>query len=232
MIVSFEHSSLTVAEGETATIAILYSIKNLDNPLTMTVSALDSTTTPDDYELAATSVELPASQEEAHGVATLALSANRDNLLTEGDETLLLRMVPPEGVQTPLHQEVAITITNAHASVCSRAGVLASPVEQVGIDGNLLNTTEIQLRLDARAAPRVWFEWETPYWRLYSHVLPKLEVNVVDWRIESSADATNHVMHIRWYGAFVARLRFRSPDGACEGEPALVCTHDGCELQS
>ena len=238
VMVSFEHASLTVAEGETVAIGIRYSIKNLADPLTVMVSPLDSTTTPDDYQFAATSVELPAAQ-EANGIATLALSANRDNLLSEGDETLSLRMVPPEGVQTPPSQEVSITIADNYASPCSGTEVLASPLVTEDFPpeppatspdvGPRMYTTEIRVRLGARDGARVWFEWESPYGSYLPHAV---DLNVVDWHIESSAATTEHFMHIRWYWQWLVRLRFRSPDGACEGDPALVCTHDGCELQS
>ncbi len=237
MIVSFESSLLTVAEGETGEIGVRYSIRNLPNPLTVMVSPLDGTTTPDDYKLTSMSVQLPAAQ-EVTGIATLPLIASRDNLLSEGDETLLLRMVPREGVQTPLGQELSITITDTHATACSGVEVLASPpIEKLfRIPGAIAPTysTQIQLRLEAHA-PRVWFEWESYLPPNTDSNRYKVRVFVLDWRIESSGDTTNHSMDVRWYGergSSPDRLRLRSPDGACEGEPSLVCTIDGCELES
>ena len=38
-------------------------------------------------------------------------------------------------------------------------------------------------------------------------------------------------MEIEWFESKTARLRFRSADGACEGEPTVACTSAGCELR-
>ena len=77
-------------------------------------------------------------------------------------------------------------------------------------------------------AARVWLEWEGPY--NIDRQPPVFEMTVVEWRIESSADSIDQSMDLEWHESNVVRLRFRSPDGACEGEPTVVCNDAGCEL--
>lgn len=59
---------------------------------------------------------------------------------------------------------------------------------------------------------------------------PVLELNIVEWRIEPSPRGTNFSMDIEWYEGKTARLRFRSPVGACASEQAVACASTGCTL--
>ena len=58
-----------------------------------------------------------------------------------------------------------------------------------------------------------------------------LDVSVTGWRIESIGSALRHTLEIAWPESAEARLRFRSEDGACDGEPLVVCDVSGCELR-
>ena len=79
------------------------------------------------------------------------------------------------------------------------------------------------------------FDWSGPYYddeddpenrSLY----PLLEVNVADWRIETTAATTRHTLEIEWPPFLDAGMIFRSDAGAC-ALPALVCSGTGCELR-
>ena len=39
-----------------------------------------------------------------------------------------------------------------------------------------------------------------------------------------------HTMEIAWPETTEARLRFRSENGACDGEPTVVCSLAGCGI--
>ena len=86
----------------------------------------------------------------------------------------------------------------------------------------------------------MWFDWEGPYghdegcddddcrewWETRS---PEIEVNLVEWRIESATGSTNHILSIEWRRDKEASLRFHSPEGDCADEPAVSCAEMGCE---
>ena len=79
------------------------------------------------------------------------------------------------------------------------------------------------------------FDWSGPYYddeeypenrRRY----PLLEVNVAEWRIETTATATRHELRIEWPPFLETGLRFHSEAGACS-LPALVCSRAACRLR-
>ena len=94
--VSFVGESLRVEEGETAPVEIRVQVAELAAPLSLEISPLAVTAEAEDYELSATVIEIPAG---SGGDETTALSftAVRDRAIAEGEETLVLRFVPPEG---------------------------------------------------------------------------------------------------------------------------------------
>ena len=59
---------------------------------------------------------------------------------------------------------------------------------------------------------------------------PTLDISISDWRIENTGSVVRLVMDIAWPETTEARLRFRSEDGACEGEPMVVCSLAGCGI--
>ena len=79
------------------------------------------------------------------------------------------------------------------------------------------------------------FDWTGPYyddapdpgtrWRT-----PVLEVNVAEWKIETTPTATVHELEFEWPGFRETRLRFRSGGGGCS-TPVLVCDVGGCAFQ-
>ena len=77
--------------------------------------------------------------------------------------------------------------------------------------------------------PEFWNDWEEGVFNL-SAKSPTLDINISGYRIEVSGPVTRHTMEIAWPETTEARLRFRSEDGACEGEPTVVCNLDGCGI--
>ena len=59
---------------------------------------------------------------------------------------------------------------------------------------------------------------------------PHLDIGISDYRIEVSGPVTRHTMEIAWPETTESRLRFRSEDGACDGEPTVVCNLAGCGI--
>ena len=57
-----------------------------------------------------------------------------------------------------------------------------------------------------------------------------LDISISDWRIENTGSVVRLVMDIAWPETTEARLRFRSEDDACDGEPMVVCSLDGCGI--
>ena len=103
-------------------------------------------------------------------------------------------------------------------------------------------TTTLDLHW-AASAPRVWLDWVGPFSRrdlcedddcrrrVRATLNYFLDLNVADWRIRSNAGATVHSMDIAWEGTREAQLRFRAGDGACDGEPMVICNDGDCELR-
>ena len=237
--VSFARGTVTVAEGETAEIEMRYRINSLTSPLSLMVSPLGQQAAPEDYELSATSFEIPAGQ-GVSGTAALAFTALPDDRISEGEELVALRLVPPGGVRAQLGRDLAVTIADGPGVPCPGVEVQASPIVPLDSAPQWLTTT-LALHREPGAG-RIQFDWEGPYihdehcdddacrewWETRS---PYLELNVVEWRVESSSRGTHHSMDIEWFQSKTAHLRFRSPDGACEGAPTVVCNDSGCELR-
>lgn len=61
---------------------------------------------------------------------------------------------------------------------------------------------------------------------------PALDVSIADYRIERDGALVRHSMEIAWPESAEVRLRFRSEDDACDGEPLVVCDLSGCSIRS
>ena len=60
---------------------------------------------------------------------------------------------------------------------------------------------------------------------------PRLDVSIADYRIEQTSSSVRHLINFAWPESTEVRLRFRSEDDACDGEPIVVCDLSGCELK-
>ena len=238
LVVTFASDTVRVAEGQTVEIEARYRINTLSAPLSLAVSPLNQGAAPEDYELSATAFDIPAGQ-GVTGTATISLTALDDNEIAEGDEALALRLLPPGGIRAQLDQHLDVTIADAGASPCPGVRVVATPVEPVETAQSYRATT-IEFT-QTTGGEEVWLGWEGPYlhdencdddecrtwWEDNS---PFLEVNLVEWELESSASGTKDIFQIEWFGSKTLRFGFRSPGGACEGNPTAACTATGCVL--
>ena len=216
-----------------------YRINSLPAALSLEVSPLNEGADPEDYELSATTFEIPAEQ-GATGTAAISLTALQDTRIAEGDEAVELRLVPPAGIRAELDGNLEVTIADAGASPCSGVRVVATPVEPVPNSRDYLRTT-LELARDAEAGA-VWLDWGGPYYNgeycddddcreWWEKSSPILEVNLVEWRMESSPGGTSDLLDIEWDDSNTLRFGFRSSDGGCEGDPTVACTAAGCEVE-
>ena len=239
VVVTFASETVRVEEGETVEITVRYRINSLSAPLSLTVSPLDQGAAPADYELSATTFDIPAG-EGATGTTAISLTALVDDQIAEGDEVVELRLVPPSGTRAELDQDLEVTIADAGASPCAGVQVVATPVESLDTDP-VYDRTTLELTQGTQAGA-VWFDWGAPYldgdycdddegcWKFWENRLPLLEVNLVEWRMESSADGTSDLLEIEWNDSTTLRFAFHSSDGTCEGQPTVTCTAAGCDF--
>ena len=159
---------------------------------------------------------------------------------------------PPEAVRTPRHSDPGTPINNRWGSTCSGVRIRGEP--PFAADGPLWFTQgNWELRGERWFATRLtveWspeagnavFDWAGPWrdWYGYGDGAEAksfagesrlyLDISISDYRIEASGPVTRHTMDIAWPETTEARLRFRSEDGACDGEPTVVCSLAGCGI--
>ena len=220
-------------------ITLQYRINTLSAALSLGVSPLNQGAVPEDYELSAVTFDIPAG-EDVTGTATISLTALVDNQIAEGEEVVTLRLLQPRDVRAELDQSLKVTIADVGASPCTGVRVLATPVEPVETARGYRTTTlEVTHGTEAGA---VWFDWNGPYLHnencddadcrmAWEDRFPILEVNLVEWWMESSASGTTDILEIEWFGSKTLGFGFRSAGGECEGGPTVVCMSAGCELQ-
>ena len=237
--VSFAEETVAVREGDTVEIGIRWEAPDLANPLELEASPLGMTAEADDYELPTNTVTVPAGGATT-GAATLSLTAVSDRQIAEGDEMLALRLVPPAGVAAELGRNLEVTIVDAGASPCFGVQMVATRVESLDAAPAWRRTT-LEFTRGAEAGA-VWFDWGGPYLHdencddegcrmRWEERTPILEVNLVEWRMESS-ERKKDILKVEWFGSKALRFGFHSRDGACEGQPTVVCTAAGCELDN
>ena len=239
VVVTFASDSIAVTEGETVEITVRYRINSLSAPLSLTVSPLDRGAAADDYELSATAFDIPAG-ESVTGTAAISLTALVDSQISEGDEAVALRLVPPGGIRAELDQDLEVTIAEGGASPCVGVQVVATPVESLDAAPDYRRTT-LELTHGPEAVA-VWFDWDAPYLHdeicddnedcleYWEERLPIVEVNLVEWRMESSADGALDLLDLEWHDSTPLRFAFHSADATCDGQPTVTCTTTGCEF--
>ena len=239
VVVTFTSDGVSLEEGETAEIVVRYRINTLSTPLSVAVSPLGLGAAPEDYELSGNTFDIPAGQ-GVTGTAAITLTALVDNQIAEGEEVVGLRLQPPGGVRTQLGPNLEVRIADVGASPCAGVQVVATRIESLETARNY-RRTRLELTQGTEAGA-VWFDWGGPYldgeycedddcrmsWE--ENRFPILEVNLVEWRMESSPSGTSDVLDIEWHDSNTLRFGFRSADGACEGEPTVACAAAGCEL--
>ena len=237
LTVAFAESPLSVAEGETAEIAIRYRTEGLATPVSLGVSVLPGTAEAEDFEISPDAVEIPAGT-TPDGRGSLTLRALADRLFAEGDETLEVRFVTPPGVRADVTSGLELTIEDAGTAPCAGTTVRGRP-PQVEYE-SARTTFFLEFATGSRG---VVFDWFGPYDGDDTPVdfagremgrTSHLQVIVLDWTTERSGRMVRHRFDFEWPGGrhpgLEAGIRFRSDDGACTGEPAAICTETGCEL--
>ena len=157
---------------------------------------------------------------------------------------------PPEAVRTPRYSDPGTPINNRWGSTCSGVRIRGEP--PFVADGPLWFTQgDWRLRGERWFATRLtveWspeagnavFDWDGPwrdwYWdgaqakSFWEETRLYLDISISDYRIEASGPVTRHTMEIAWPETTELRLRFRSEDDACDGEPMVVCSLAGCGI--
>ncbi len=231
--VSFAEREVAMQEGETHDLVIRYQIGRLARPLDLELSFLPDTASSNDFSAAQTSVRIPAGQ-VVEGEVTVALEAPRDRFVSEGDESLRVRLVPPTGAGVPrvdVGPDLLVRIAEAGAYACS--GVLVRGDLRERRD----SVAEATLFIDwENAAPDGSFDWESPYYDDEDNPeersrVPVLEINLAEWLVETIEDASRHTLDIVWPRFLPAQLFFRSETGRCE-MPRLTCSASACELSA
>lgn len=241
VLVSFGPDPVAVTEGESAAVPIRYEARNLPSPLRLGLSALAGTAADDDFTLDGDSFVVPAGR-GVTGTASILLSAARDALFSEEDETGSLRLLPPEprppGVRLGAARE--FVVREGGASPCPGVSIRALPpvVLEPGpgtFDEGLLSTT-LTLTQEPSAADAVLFQ-RSPYIlteTLVERGWPSISVlNFAHWRIEAAGGATTHSISLRWPGEeslVEPNLEFGFLGNACTGDALATCSATGCEL--
>ena len=159
---------------------------------------------------------------------------------------------PPEAVQTPRHSDPGTPIDNRWGSTCSGVRIRGEPPFAAdgplwftqgdwGLRGERWFATRLTVEWSPEAGNAV-FDWAGPwrdwYWHsgleraepFWEETRLYLDISIPDYRIEVSGPVTRHTMEIAWPETTELRLRFRSEDGACDGEPTVVCNLAGCGI--
>lgn len=241
VLVSFGPDPVAVTEGESTAVPIRYETRNLPSSLRLGLSALAGTAADDDFTLDSDSFVVPAGR-GVTGTASVTLSAARDALFSEEDETGSLRLLPPEprppGVRLGAARE--FVVREGGASPCPGVSIRALPpvVLEPGpgtFDEGLLFTT-LTLTQEASARDAVLFQ-RSPYILTESLVergWPSISVlNFARWRVDTAGSTTTHSVDLRWPGDFSLEepdLVFGFLGNACTGDASATCSATGCEL--
>ena len=159
---------------------------------------------------------------------------------------------PPDATGTTPEAETLLPITRDWGSPCSGIRIRAEerpypadgPLRFAEYDRRFRRERWFATRMTVEWSPEAGnavFDWAGPYrnWRwnreeeqaeFYENISPTLDITISDWRMENTGSVVRLVMDIAWLETTEARLRFRSEDDACDGEPMVVCSLDGCGI--
>ena len=228
--VFFAMDRLELPEGESREVIVHYQVADLAAPLDLAVSTLAGSASEEDFRVSAEDIRLPAGR-LVSGQAVISLAALADRTVTEGAETLTVRFVSPtdaEASLVALGRDLEVVILD-RGRPCSGVTVWGDAPEWRHSVRHA--TLFVEWENDSAGS----FAWAGPYYddendpenRLRT---PLLEVNVAEWRVETTPDATRHTLEIEWPPFLAASLVFRSDAGGCE-MPALACSATRCELR-
>ena len=238
-----EAAPLEVPEGGGADLPIRYEVRNLAAPLEVSLSTLEETAGPKEFRLERNAVSLPAGR-GLSGTTSVRLTAEKDALFAEEDETGLVRFVPPPAgtVGVRLGADAGFVIREGGASPCPGISIRARPPTTLApgdgtFDEGLLSTT-LTVTQSASAADTTLFQ-RSPYLLtpgMAERNWPPVSVlNFAGWRVEPEGGATRHSVDLRWPGEqslVEPALEFGFVGGGCSGAEIATCSAAGCELAS
>lgn len=241
-LVSFVEEEVAVAEGTTVDVSIHYEVRNLTDPVGLSVSPLLLTLAENDLLLEDAAFEIPAGRGLA-GNALLRLTPTADNLFAEADETGSLRLVPPDPamVSMRLGPDLDFVVREAGVSPCPGVRLRAEPPAPSEDAPNRLGAerrhlfSAVTVELD-ETAKGVSFVLRAPYhwWdEAMEFFQPLSEVRIAEWRRETMGDAVRHEFDIEWpdEGWFEEPdFEFGLVGGPCSGASTAVCRTAECEL--
>ena len=231
VVVFFSMDRLEVPEGESRDVTVHYQVADLPTTLDLGISFLAGSASEADFETSAESVRIPAGRLMS-GQVEVSLTARTDPTVTEGAETVIVRFIPPSGIEASLvllGQELEVVILD-RGRPCPGVTVWGDPPEW---RNSVARTT---LFMEWENGSGGGFDWAGPYYddeedpddRSRS---PLLEVNIAEWRVDLIEEVIRHTLEIEWPVFLPANLVFRSDTGTCE-LPALVCRVTGCTVNS
>jgi len=239
-IVRFVAPAQSVQEGETSTVSVSYATNNLTSPLALRIGVGDASAGEDDYTLSAESLEIPPGS--GHGALSFEVHAHEDALFAEGDERLLLQLIPASASLARVEGNLEIIIEEAGVRPCRgvRLSGDAPVLSDVWPNFDLqTETATVRLVLEIESED-VLLEWVGPYrggtaWNPSFRVrnvdpVPGLDQNFVNWSFTPTDRGVRHDIGFEWFAHLTTGFRFRSIAGGCTGEPEALCSRDGCEL--
>ena len=232
--VFFAEPRLDIREGETREFLVRYQVGDLPAPWNAELSFRPETASEADFRTSGTAVHIPAGR-IATGEIAVPLTAVSDLLFSEGEETLAVAFVPRAGAAAPrpkLGPDLVIGIAEAARSDCP--GVVFDSTRPRQRSSGILETTlSVEVPQDLEG---VSFDWIGPYYDDEEDPegrsrTPFLEINVADWRMESTRTMTEHRFDLEWPRFTEIELRLHTGDGVCD-LPAIVCSRSGCRERS
>ena len=235
--VSFEPGPLVVREGDTAEIRVRYQIRTLDAAWQLSVSPLPVTASTADFELSASSIEIPAGQ-GVSGEASLELAAVGDNFFDEGEETVAIRFVPGGGVNARLGTDLQVVIHDGGVFPCTGVNVVATrPAPGGPADVFIQRSFTFQV-LETSQSPTM--EFVGPYRDLRADPvddLPQYNTNfagnIAAWEVTTVGQNVEHTVDIQ-----IRHEAFEDPDlelvfhgEGCDAH-GVACSTDSCELKA
>lgn len=240
-LVSFGAEPAALTEGAAATLAVRYEVRNLPAPLPLTLSALAGTAGEEDFRFDRLQVQIPAGK-EVRGEVGLPVTAPRDALFAEADESFSLRFRPPpaDGPPVRLGPDLEVTLREGGAAPCPGLTLSARPPApseagdgRIG-EGHL--ATRVTLVREPAARGTQMFLRSPYFWReefAEAGFQPFAATRLARWRLEREGATLRHSFDIEWPDADTLvepDLEWGFLGGRCSGEPVAACSAAGCEL--
>ncbi len=236
---SFTATSFEVAEGGTVAIGVRFAGSRLAAPFPLEVRVADGGPGDEDFELSATSIQVPAG-EATSGEVQVLLAAAADLRFAEGAETVTLEFAATQAatVRTSFGEAAEVVIADAPVAACPGVLVAAEPVQQELRDDDPPEdhhlATTLRLELDG-AGLEAGLDLRSPYleWRESAREpFSAAAFGVTRWRVERVGRGARHELEINWPGRAWVELRFPPEDSesASASETSTSAPAPGLEI--